>query len=212
MLAMWVDLVRSPESTRLSDHPAIALFDRLYRAWHRLDAPESKLPPLLSLSAERAWREHRLPDGTIIARGDRFGELHLDNAQVIALYARGLPSTQLGFEFRHQLCASLGGLAEAVRRGGRFDDLIAFSAITIFHHGLSRLGFVVEPGGLLAPRVTGAYQRALLRAVATRPRRNRRAVARRLWLSRSRLVSLYSGAPGVLRAGATTTGDPDIAA
>jgi hypothetical protein len=143
-------------------HWAIILFDRAYRAWHRLDAPSARIPPVLSLSVERAWRVHRLPDGTTLRPGDRYGELHLDNAQVIALRERGMPFVQFGLEFRRQLRASLRALARATHRGGRFEDLEAFSAITIFHHGLARLGFVVEPHGLIAPRVTGAYQRRLL--------------------------------------------------
>ncbi|HXH83405.1 MAG TPA: hypothetical protein VNN07_10800, partial [Candidatus Tectomicrobia bacterium] len=150
-------------------HRAVALVDHLYRAWHRLDAPAAKVPPLLTVSRERAWRRRRLPDGTVLRPGDRYGELHLDNARVVELRAAAASSVQLGLAFRRELYASLATLAWLADGGGRYRDVVAFSAITIFHHGLTRLGFEVEPGALLAPRITGAYQHALLLTLAARP-------------------------------------------
>lgn len=170
---------------------AIAVWDRVYRRWHRLDAPASKVPPLLSISIGRAWRSHRLPDGTVLRSGDRYGELHLDNACVAALRQRGLSSIQLGLRFRRELRESLTTLARLSGGDGRFAHLVAFSAITIFHQGLSRLGFEVETDGLLAPRITGAYQHALLLALAARPGLHRSPHAQRLWISGPRLRALY---------------------
>ena len=171
---------------------AIELFDRVYRGWHRLDAPASEVPPLLSICLGRAWRSHRLPNGIVVRFGDRYGELHLANAQVVALRERGLSSIQLGLEFRRELRASLTTLARLTGGDGRFSDVGAFSAITILHQGLlTRLGFEVEPDGLLAPRVTGAYQYALLLSLSARPGVHRSLRAQRLWISRAKLRALY---------------------
>ena len=178
------------------DHRAIALFDRVYRAWHRLDDPPAKVPPLLTLRRARAWRIHRLADGTVVQPGDPYGQLHLDNAQVIALHDLGLSAIQLGLVFRRHLQSSLGALAGLTDGGGRFRDLVAFSAVTIFHRGLQRLGFEVEPSSLLAPRLTGAYQHALLSHLSGRPVAAHRAPrAERLWISRRRLRDLYGPLP-----------------
>lgn len=177
-------------------HRAIVLWDRVYRRWHGLDALPSRVPPLLVLSPERAWRPHRLADGTLLQRGDRYGELHLDNASVVALRQRGLSAPRLGLKFRLELRASLRTLARLSDGEERFAGLQAFSAITIFHQGLMRLGFEVETDGLIAPRITGAYQRALLLSLAARPGSHRSPYARRLWISARKLRSLYGRSVG----------------
>lgn len=171
---------------------AIALFDHVYRRWHRLDEPASKVDPLLSIGRARAWRGHRLPDGTLLRRGDHYGELHLDNLHVLALRQRSLSPVQLGLEFRRQLRGSLATLASVTGAGGRFEDLVAFSAVTIFHQGLRRLGFELDREDLRAARLVGAYQHALLLWLAAHPGPHRSPVAQRLWISRGRLQRLYA--------------------
>jgi hypothetical protein len=163
----------------------------MYRRWHGLDTPPSRIPPLLTISVERAWRPHRLADGTVLRWGDRYGELHLDNAAVVALRQHGLSSLQLGLQFRRELRASLTALARLAGGDERFADLVAFSAITIFHQGLGRLGFEVETDGLVTPRITGAYQQALLLSLGAHQSPHRSVRARRLWISRRRLRVVY---------------------
>jgi hypothetical protein len=182
--------------SRLGDRVApadwiVAVWDTVYRRWHGLDAPPAKIPPVLSISFERAWRVHRLADGTVLRPGDRFGQLHLDNGAVAALRRNELSPVRLGLTFRQQLRVSLATLARLSAADDRYAGVRAFSAITIFHQGLARLGFEVEPGGLIAPRITGAYQHALLLSLAARPGPHRAARAGRLWISRRALVALY---------------------
>jgi hypothetical protein len=170
---------------------AVALWDGVYRRWHRLDSPSAQVPPVLCLGVGRAWRVHRLGDGTAVRRGDLYGELHLDNAAVVALRRAGLSPMRLALMFRHEFRASLTTLARLSLECDGYRSLVAFSAITIFADGLARLGFDVEDGGLIAPRITGAYQHALLASLAARPASHRSPRAHRMWISRGRLRMMY---------------------
>src|SRR2546425_8194850 len=58
--------------------------------------------------------------------------------------------------------SSLHELAQLAADGGPLADVRAFSAITIFHRGLSRLGFRAERNGIVWPGLTAAYQHALM--------------------------------------------------
>jgi hypothetical protein len=176
----------------------IALYDRAYRLCHRLDTPRSEIGAALRLELRRVRRARRLSDGTLIARGDRIGVLHMNNDRVRALHVEGMSPIAVGLEFRRELIASLRALAVVAGPGGWAGHAKAFEATTIFHHGLPRLGF--ERGTLppLAAYVTGAYQRSLLGTLhpagADRLLRLANTRAQRLWLSRARLLALY-GAP-----------------
>lgn len=180
---------------RFAHHRAIALYDRLYRSWYDLDNPRAEVGPALRVEIRRCYRPLRLPDGTLVRAGERVGVIHLNNDRVAALHANGLPPIATGLEFRRQLLASLGALATLARPEGRLSAVAAFSATTIFHRGLRRLGFGVEPGGLLWPSVTATYQRALLASLrpagALRLKTAAYARAERLWISRERLLTLY---------------------
>ena len=91
--------------------------------------------------------------------------------------------------------------------------IVAFTAVTILHHGLARAGFEIEKDGVAFAALVGAYQRALLASLhpAGRSRLLRLASARseRLWISRDKLLGLYSmpgagsdGAPSACRTSA----------
>jgi hypothetical protein len=176
---------------------AIGLYDKVYRSIHRLDTPGSEIGPALCLDVRRCLRRHRLDDGTIIRPSDLIGVLHLNNARVAALHVDRLSSMAVGLEFRRQMQASLRSLAAEASPGGRLATLQAFTATTIFHTGLRRLGFEVERGGVAWPGLVATYQRALLTSIhpasSRRLRRSRYDRACRLWLSRRRLLERYGG-------------------
>lgn len=186
-------------------HRVIAVCDWAYRLWHGLDRAPADVPPALRVDVRHHRRALVLGDGAAIRRGDRIGVLHMNNEQVVQLHVRSLTPMALGLEFRRQLFASLETLAILSRQGGRFQDIVAFTAVTIFHHGLARAGFEIEKDGVAFGPFTGAYQRALLASLhpAGRSRLLRLAEARpeRLWISRGKLLALYSPAgPGWERA------------
>jgi hypothetical protein len=167
----------------------------VYRYWCGLDTPRASVPPVLLVQVRRSDRSLTLADRSTVRRGDRIGTLHLDNERVMALHTGRPTPMALGLEFRRQVLASLHALALLCRPGSRLAQIQAFTAVTIFHRGLARVGFQVEPNGLAWPRPVGAYQRALLASLhpSGRPRLVHLGSGRaeRLWISRERLLALY---------------------
>ena len=186
---------RAVTRRRVPHHPIVAVYDRVYRLCHGLDRAEADVPPALRVAVQRVRRALVLSDGAEIRRGDRIGVLHTNNEQVAHLHVRPLTPMALGLEFRRHLFASLETLAALSQAGGRFQDVVAFTAVTIFHHGLARAGFEIEKNGVAFAALVGAYQRALLASLhpAGSSRLLRLASARceRLWISREKLLALY---------------------
>ena len=176
-------------------HWPVALYDRVYRLCHRLDTPSSEIGSVLCIEFRCTRRALRLADGTLIAPGDPVGVLHMNNDGVRALYVNGGSPMTLGLVFRRQLIASLCALAARVEAGGRPAEAVAFAAITIFHHGLPRLGFERDPVPPAWSHLVGGYQRTLLAVLhpagSDRIVRLANGRAERLWLSRARLLARY---------------------
>jgi hypothetical protein len=177
---------------------AIALYDHAYRVCHRLDAPDARIGAALRLEIRRARRGLVLADGTVVAAGDRIGVLHMNNERVRTLHLNGDDPMMIGLLFRRELVASLRDLAMLASPGQRAADVMAFSAITILHHGLPRLGFERDPTPPACPYLIAAYQRALIATLhpagAGRLLRLANARAERLWISAARLRALYGAA------------------
>ena len=197
---------------RLRYPRVIAGYDRAYRLWCGLDRPAAAVPPALRVEIRRSYRTVRFAGGPVIQRGERVGMIHLDNARLSALHEKGRSPMTIGLEFRRLVIASLDALAERVRPGQPLAKVSAFMAVTIFHHGLQRLGFEPEPDGLVWPGLTAAYQRALLASRHPigdfRLHRVASARAERLWISRDRLLARYGTAAargGVARVAADVT-------
>jgi hypothetical protein len=150
---------------------------------------------VLRLELRTLRRAYRLPDGTLLAPGDRIGVLHLNNEHVATLHLNGSSPLAVGLEFRRRLMTSLEALAALAAEDGPLADVRAFEATTIFHRGLSRLGFMVDADGLRWPRLVAAYQRALLASIhpagALRFQGAEYRRARRLWLTRHALLGRY---------------------
>ncbi|MBI2217066.1 MAG: hypothetical protein HYU51_07190 [Candidatus Rokubacteria bacterium] len=176
----------------------VAMYDQVYRALHGLDRPRAQVPPVLRVEVRRSMRRLSLRDGTAVAVGDRIGVLHLNNAALAELHAHAGTPAAVGLEFRRALVASLRTLAWRARPDGPLADLTAFSAVTILHHGMPRIGFEHDAVGLVWPRVTTAYQRALLASLHpdgwARTLRLPGAGSERLWMSRRTLLALYDAA------------------
>jgi len=166
----------------------VQLYDRSYRPLHKQDRPVAQVRRALCPEVRRAYREHALPDGTVIRRGDRVGILHLNNARIATVHVNGLSLQAVGFEVRCWLLGSLDELARLATSSGPLATVRAFSATTIFSAALTRLGFQIETNGLFFSRLVGAYQRHLMASL--HPRGTLRfniethRGARRVWLTR----------------------------
>jgi hypothetical protein len=176
----------------------VTAYDWSYRRLHGLDRPEAQAGPVLRIERRRLWRALRLGDGTQLDRGSPIGVVHLDNARVLALHRDGLAPDSIGFEFRRLLLRSLHAMARQAAEDGPRAALQAYSATTLFHPGLARLGFAQarDDRSLWRGLVSG-YERWLLRCLHPAgggARRRAREEARRLWISRERLLALYGRA------------------
>jgi hypothetical protein len=193
----------APSAARKDVRPryrrVVVVCDRAYRWIHRLDHPDAEVGPVLRLEVQRGRAVRVLPDGTVLRPGDRIGALHLHNERLATIHVDGRSPRAVGFEFRRQFIASLRALAALACAGGPLGDVQAFSVTTIFYNGVAgRLGFVPEPGAPVWPRVVAAYQRALLASVhpagTLRLSGSAYRRARRLWLTRATLLTLYGDA------------------
>lgn len=177
----------------------IAACDRLYRLVHGLDRPGSQVGPAVRLEIRRCRRTIRLADGTPLEPGDRIGVIHLNNERVATLHDEGDSPRVVGVRFRRLFVTSLRELARRTEPGASLADVRAFAATTIFHRGLRRLGFEPARDGSRAGALAVLYQRALLAwlhpAGSTRLGAATYDQARRLWISRERLLARCARAP-----------------
>ncbi|OGK82778.1 MAG: hypothetical protein A2X52_06430 [Candidatus Rokubacteria bacterium GWC2_70_16] len=176
----------------------IARLDQGYRALHALDAPAAQVGPALCVEVHRSRRTLSLADGTAVRRGDPVAILHLNNRRIAALHHEEGGQRAVGLLFRRRFVDSLEALAARARDGGDLAHLRAFAAVTVFG-GLERVGFAEAAGDRLCwARCVAAYQRGLLAALrpagAARPRLGTFTRARRLWISRERLLALHGPA------------------
>lgn len=176
----------------------VVLYDRAYRWVHGLDRPAAQVGAAIRVEIRRTRRARTLADGARLLPGDRVGLLHLNNSRIAAIHVDSRSPLSVGLEFRRQLVVSLHTLATLAADDGPLGDVAAFSATTIFHDGLARLGFAAEPNAPAWPRMVAAYQRALLVSIhpagALRVSRATYREARRLWLSRRALLARYNRA------------------
>jgi hypothetical protein len=175
----------------------IAVADRLYRRLNGLDHPRCQVGPVLRLKVRTSRRNVRLGDGTVVHRGDPIGALHLNNERVLGLHHECLPPTALGLEFRRRLLASLDELARLTDPGASLEHVVSFTATTVRHRGLGRLGFQPALGGSAGSAIIGAYQRAVCASLRPGERTRldapirRRARARQLWIPREELRTRF---------------------
>jgi hypothetical protein len=171
----------------------VTLYDRFYRYWHGLNDPAATVDPILRIETRRSHSSIQLADKTMVCAGDLICVIHLNNDRIGALHSECPSPTKVALEFRRQVLASLRELGRMTEPGGRLAGVRAFSATTIFHDALKRLGFAAS-GPLVCPGLVAIYQRALLASLHPAGRsRLRRATyrrAERLWISRDKLLQL----------------------
>lgn len=173
---------------------AVAVYDRVYQSVHGLDRPEAQVGAL-RVEVRRTQRRFTLPDGTVLERHDRYANLHLNNAVIMQLHADGLAPVGIGLAFRREFFGSLRELARLTAPGQPLADVRAFAATTIFHQGLTLIGFEAESGGMLWPWLVAFYQRALLTTLhpggRNRLTRSTTHGARRVWMTRDALRARF---------------------
>ena len=173
----------------------IIAYDRVYRWVHGLNQPKSLVGPAVRLKLARSRRTIWLTDGCLVRRGDLIGLIHLNNDRLMALHADGLRPEAIGVEFRRLFTSSLTELARLTDSGEPLAEVRAFTATTILHHGLRRVGFEASSGGSARSALVTTYQRALLASLhpagRTRLDAGSRHRAQQLWISRDTLRARF---------------------
>jgi hypothetical protein len=147
-------------------------------------------------------RRIELPDGTILARGDRVLLLHLHNGSLARLGRQAGSPRRAGLAFRRGFQASLAALARETRTDPALAEIRAVGAVTNLWHGTRRLGFAAYPlPSRWWGRVVALYQRRLRCRHASTPDQARRVPqaagrgeARFIWISAAALRRRYGTA------------------
>jgi len=114
--------------------------DEIYRRRHRL----RPVGPMLYVARARYRGPHRqFADGTRLAPGDTYGELHFDNSRIAALGEGSRSRT--GVRIGRLLRDSFATLAEASSADPGLRDLDSFHGVTWLREHGGRVGFVSEP-------------------------------------------------------------------
>ncbi|MFI5271952.1 MAG: MFS transporter [Ktedonobacterales bacterium] len=116
------------------------VYERLWLLFHRVRAiPEAPSGLLLIRFRRYHGRPLTLPDGTVMRRGDRIGELHFDNRAVARIAAQGDALRLLPL-----LADDLRALAAWAQTPAVADNLRALYGYTLLGRAAVRLGFMTR--------------------------------------------------------------------
>lgn len=132
-----------------------------------------------------------LGDGTVVAAGDRVGELHLDNRRVAALHTEG----RAGFRYRREVFRLLPVLARDLRTRPEYRAINAVGGPSLFWAEAMLAGFEHRPLPVFTRWWLGWWERHLLAHYHPAGRRRldqgRRTELRQIWISRRTLLERY---------------------
>jgi hypothetical protein len=137
-----------------------------------------------------------LPDGTLIRRGQRIGQLHFRNELMREIQAAAPGPVRALATLRARGLDGLMHLTQALGEDPALKDVQALFGETPLWRTISRLGFWVVPvPGRLRRRVVSAYQRLLMRHYSPlalkRLERLGALESRVVWISRAQLLRFY---------------------
>ncbi len=173
-------------------------YDKAYRWFHGVEDLPADDGGVVRIGVERyRGRQLTLSDGTSVRAGDPVGTIHFNNEAVAAIHKRTANPIRAGILILRAFEDSLETLAGLVKTCSPYREVKAFTATTIFYHGVERLGFeIFPPRSALFGRVVAAYERSLLARLhplgASRARRKRFAEVRVIWISRAELYRRYA--------------------
>ena len=136
---------------------------------------------------------HTFADGTAVTRGDKVGELHINNLRVAALHE----SRHAGFRYRREVFRVLAALAKEVQTRPEYLALRAFGGPSLFWNEATLLGFEQWPVTRVAQWWNGAWERHLLARYHPAGRHRlavgNRIESRQIWISRKTLIERWGG-------------------
>lgn len=84
-----------------------------------------------------------LSDGTTLIKGDKYGELHLDNKVVFNLTSHNSSTVFIGISGLKEIRRAFKILKEHINTNPDFKDINVFIGYTLLNKGLNKLGFDV---------------------------------------------------------------------
>jgi peptidoglycan/xylan/chitin deacetylase (PgdA/CDA1 family) len=108
-------------------------------------------------------KDWKLPDGTVLRRGDRYLELHLNNERLRSLAGENTTTERMAITALREIQKGLPALARLLHSEKEYHRVKALIGITLLHRGTKRLGFTtydLKPG--LFSKLTRYYEKFLL--------------------------------------------------
>ncbi len=108
-------------------------------------------------------KDWNLPDGSVLRRGDRYLELHLNNERLLSLADENTTRERMAIIALREARKDLPALARLLNSEKKYHSVKALIGITLLHRGTRRLGFTaydLKPG--LFSKITCRYERFLL--------------------------------------------------
>lgn len=84
-----------------------------------------------------------LSDGTALIKGDKYGELHLDNKVIFNLTSHNSSSVFIGISGLREIRRAFKILKEYINTNPDFKDINVFIGYTLLNRGINKLGFEV---------------------------------------------------------------------
>lgn len=179
----------------------------LRQIWQVWELAFDKLAGLKPIGDEKenlfrlAVRDYRgqtmqLPDGTLLAPGDKVGEIHLNNHFLQHLTSRARSLELTGIMLLRETRRSLPLLARAIVQDPSYQGIKALIGITMIHRGTVQLGFTVHELSPGLRSVVAWYQRWLLYlmhpgGLAHLRRQWHKLVPKKVVISRQELLQRY---------------------
>ncbi|SNX54703.1 hypothetical protein [Thermoanaerobacterium sp. RBIITD] len=85
-----------------------------------------------------------LKDGTTISRGDKYGELHLNNKMLTKITSKNSSPVSIGITALREFKKSLKVFKKYINENREFDNINVFMGYSLFNQGIELLGFEVR--------------------------------------------------------------------
>jgi len=175
------------------------LMDKIISKWLGIEPLRQDKVSIISTELQQhRGQPVQLNDGTVIIRGDRIIELHMNNVWFLHGRAKLVNSAgEIRWKVSSAFAEDLRYLARQLARGSYTAEVKALRGTTLLYAPAQRLGFTVKdlPKGLRNRLTTfylcGLRQTYYLGKSGVYAKVRRPPVLKEVWMSKSRLLNMY---------------------